>query len=96
MDKVFVPKQAGMTKKQIVRYINEEMEMYDVEIPFLLAEVTNAAAQKFVDALHRATEAAVDMREEDAVEERTAEVLKWLKSIKRTDIVKAIVAERGY
>ena len=93
----FIPKKAGMTANDIARFLNEECEMWEVELGIKAKDLTDPQCQKFVDVIEDCREEAVDMREEDAVDWRSGEILKFIKtSLKRKDIAEAIVAERGY
>lgn len=97
MAKKFVPKSAGMTATGIASFLNGECEMWEVELGIKAKDLTDKQCQKFVDVIEDCREEAVDMREEDAVDWRSGEILKFIKtSLKRPDIAKAIVAERGY
>lgn len=84
MAKKFIPTNAGMTKKDIAQYLNEECEMFEVDAGFKPKDLSDAQCQTFVDEL-------------EDVRDSTDMIFTFIYvSLGRKDLVKQLVENRGW
>ena len=89
--KIFVPRKANNTKKNIVDFWNEECEFHEIDgKPVTQSQVTDIIAQDWVDDVHAMREKLIDSAEEDQNDARTDLVSTYLYKIGRNDLAKQL------